>query len=147
MSNNFDFRFQFGASSPYIPLLQYLSPKNKSLEFPRQNMIIWAIAAFWYPIACKWLGGFSQSDLKSKARSAIYQLQQQIIYLVHTFNLEQELETHGIVATPDLSNQQNGGINSLSKVPQRTTSDIDTQAQSSINQSQDDDCLLENAFN
>jgi hypothetical protein len=147
MSNNFDFRFQFGASSPYIPLLQYLSPKNKSLEFPRQNMIIWAIAAFWYPVACKWLGGFSQSDLKSKARAAIYQLQQQIIYLAHTFNLEQELETHGIVANPILSNEQIGDINSLSKRAQQTTSNIDAQVASPVSQNQDNDSLLENAFN
>jgi hypothetical protein len=139
MSNNFDFRFQFGASSPYIPLLQYLSPKNKSLEFPRQNMIIWAIAAFWYPMACKWLGGFSQSDLKSKARAAIYQLQQQIIYLAHTFNLEQELETHGIIANTNLGEEQFSGIKSSTKMPQQTTSDV--------NQNRDDDCLLENAFN
>lgn len=139
MSNNFDFRFQFGASSPYIPLLQYLSPKNKSLEFPRQNMIIWAIAAFWYPIACKWLGGFSQSDLKSKARTAIYQLQQQIIYLAQTFNLEQELETHGIIANPNLGEEQFSGIKSSPKMPQQTTSDV--------NPNRDDDCLLENAFN
>lgn len=147
MSNNFDFRFQFGASSPYIPLLQYLSPKNKSLEFPRQNMIIWAIAAFWYPIACKWLGGFSQSDLKSKARAAIYQLQQQIIYLAHTFNLEQELETHGIVANLSLSNEQIGGINSSPRGEQRTTSNIDAQLASPVSQNQDNDSLLENAFN
>lgn len=139
MSNNFDFRFQFGASSPYIPLLQYLSPKNKSLEFPRQKMIIWAIAAFWYPIACKWLGGFSESDLKSKARAAIYQLQQQIIYLAHTFNLEQELETHGIVAPTSLSDEQLDGSNALLTVPQATTSEL--------NQCQDNDRILENAFN
>ncbi|MDZ8066929.1 MAG: hypothetical protein RMY64_15115 [Nostoc sp. DedQUE08] len=126
MPEQVDFRFQFSTSSPYLPLLKYLSPKNKTLEFPRQNMIIWAIAAFWHPIACRWLGGFSESDLKSKARISIYQLQQQIIYLAQTFNLEQELENHLIVATP--------------------TDKVDTHLGSSPTH-EDDDCLLENAFN
>ncbi|MBD2511444.1 hypothetical protein H6G91_30080 [Nostoc muscorum FACHB-395] len=89
-------------------------------------MIIWAIAAFWHPIACRWLGGFSESDLKSKARISIYQLQQQIIYLAQTFNLEQELESHLIVTNP--------------------ADKVDTHLSSSPTH-EDDDCLLENAFN
>lgn len=125
MSEQVDFRFQFSTSSPYLPLLKYLSPKNKTLEFPRQSMIIWAIAAFWHPIACRWLGVFSEADLKLKARTAIYQLQQQIIYLAQTFNLEQELETHGIIANP--------------------TDNLDAHL---ISSPQDDDHqTLENAFN
>lgn len=145
MSNRVDFRFQFSTKSPYILLIEYLSPKNKTLLFPRQNMIIWAVAAFWYPIACKWLGGFSESDLKSKARTAIYQLQQQIIYLAHTFNLEQELE-QGIAVATTLSKEQLDGINRLGAA-QPTTSDIDTQFPSSRSNNTDDDRLLENAFN
>ncbi|WP_341532232.1 hypothetical protein WKK05_40970 (plasmid) [Nostoc sp. UHCC 0302] len=139
MSNQVDFRFQFSTDSPYILLVKYLSPKNKALSFPRQNMIIWAIAAFWYPIACKWLGGFSESDLKSKARTAIYQLQQQIIYLAHTFNLEQELGQIGIVAPTTLNNNHIDGINPSLTVPLATTSEL--------HHSQNDDRLLDNAFN
>ncbi|WP_373524754.1 hypothetical protein [Nostoc sp.] len=147
MSNQVDFRFQFSTDSPYILLVKYLSPKNKTLSFPRQNMIIWAIAAFWYPIACKWLGGFSQSDLKSKARTAIYQLQQQIIYLAHTFNLEQELGTHGIVTNPTSTPEQFNGSNASPRTPQPTVSDIDTESLPSLSNNHDDDRLLENAFN
>lgn len=144
MSDQIDFRFQFSSSSPYLPLLKYLSPKNKAIEFPRQNMILWAIAAFWYPIACKWWGGFSESDLKSKARTAIYQLQQQIIYLAATFNLEPELETHSLAANPT-ANTSPVGVNSLSQLEQ-IQSDVSTHlADSHHNNS--DDCLLENAFN
>lgn len=88
--------------------------------------IFWAIAAFWHPIACRWLGVFSEADLKLKARTAIYQLQQQIIYLAQTFNLEQELETHGIVANP--------------------TNSLDAHLISSP-QDDDDDRTLKNAFN
>ncbi|MHC0068288.1 hypothetical protein ACWATR_36385, partial [Nostoc sp. UIC 10890] len=64
MPEQVDFRFQISVNSPYITLIKYLSPKNKFLEFPRQNMITWALAAFWYPLACKWSGGFSDADLK-----------------------------------------------------------------------------------
>lgn len=145
MSEQIDFRFQFSSSSPYLPLLKYLSPKNKKLEFPRQNMILWALVAFWYPVACKWWGGFSESDLKSKARTAIYQLQQQIIYLATTFNLETELETHTLVnhsiqsALPSL-------VNSRATLEQNQ-GDVDTHLSQLDSSNNDDDSLLENAFN
>ncbi|MBD2302245.1 hypothetical protein [Nostoc sp. FACHB-190] len=100
MPKQVDFRFQISEHSPYATLIKYLSPKNKLLEFPRHNMITWALAAFWHPLACKWSGRFSDADLKLKARTAIYQLQQQIIYLAHVFGLESELGNQEILTNP-----------------------------------------------
>lgn len=106
MPEQVDFRFQISVNSPYITLIKYLSPKNKFLEFPRQNMITWALAAFWYPLACKWSGGFTDADLKHKARTAIYQLQQQIIYLAQAFGLENELGNQGILSNSTQSHAE-----------------------------------------
>ena len=94
MPNQIDFRFQINNNSPYAAIAKYLSPTNKTLPFPRHNMIIWAITAFWHPMVCEWEGGLTESELKAKARESIYQLQQQITLLARTFNLEQEVGEH-----------------------------------------------------
>jgi len=100
---DFHFRYQPGSESPYALLLKYLQPKKKSskrgkglpaetldesAELPKERMILWALSAFWYPSACKKLGRYSDVDLKQKARNAIYQLLQQIYYLIQLFELD-----------------------------------------------------------
>jgi hypothetical protein len=100
---DFHFRYQPLSESPYALLLKYLQPRKKdskrskglatedldeSAEFPRERMILWALSAFWYPSACKALGGFSQTELRQKARNAIYQLLQQVYYLIQLFDLD-----------------------------------------------------------
>lgn len=97
---DFEFRFQADANSFYIPLLRYLQKRSKSdrrknrAEFSREQMILWALSAFWYPLACKWLGGFTDEELKQFALNAIYELQKQINYLQQVFGLDlQEVAT------------------------------------------------------
>ena len=100
---DFHFRYQPGNSSPYALLLKYLQPKRKGSkrnrvrladntneqgEFATEQMILWALSAFWYPSACKALGEFNQAVLRQKAKNAIYQLLQQIYYLIQQFDLD-----------------------------------------------------------
>lgn len=51
-------------------------------------MVLWALFAFWHPLACKALGSFNETQLKQKARNAIYQLLQHINYLIEIFDLD-----------------------------------------------------------
>lgn len=105
MSNLIDFRirYQVGESSPHATLFKYL--RSKDTEFSMRQMVVWALSAFWYPLACKWSGLFSENHLKAIARHAIYELQQQISYLARTFGLEQEIAapgaSYGLEASPD----------------------------------------------
>ena len=91
---DFEFRYQADATSFYVPLLKYLQKrsrrdsKTKKTEFSREQMILWALSAFWYPLACKWLGGFTEAELKQLARNAVYELQKQINYLSQVFGLD-----------------------------------------------------------
>ena len=100
---DFHFRYQPGNESPYALLLKYLQPKRKVRkrnrvklldntdeqgEFATEQMILWALSAFWYPSACKALGEFNQAVLRQKAKNAIYQLLQQIYYLIQQFDLD-----------------------------------------------------------
>lgn len=99
---DFQFRYQPGSTSPYALLLRYLQPKKRrdkqsntlllddSAEFPKEQMILWALSAFWYPLACKALGNLTEAELKQKARNAIYHLLQQINYLIQVFGLDSE---------------------------------------------------------
>lgn len=147
MPEQVDFRFQISVNSPYITLIKYLSPKNKVLEFPRQNMITWALAAFWYPLACKWSGGFSDADLKLKARTAIYQLQQQIIYLAQAFGLENELGNQGMLGN---STQSDADLDPNVDVstPKSVPTYIKTNGEQNLTSvmSLENDELLEEAF-
>lgn len=124
---DFHFRYQPASESPYALLLKYLQPKKASKrskglpiedtdvgEFPRERMILWALSAFWYPCACKSLGKFSNAEIKQKARNAIYQLLQQIYYLIQMFELDPSEFAFPMSA---------GGLNSGSKVSARVTSD------------------------
>ncbi len=91
MSNLIDFRirYQVGERSPHATLFKYL--RSKDTEFSMRQMVVWALSAFWYPLACKWSGLVPETHLKAIARHAIYELQQQISYLARTFGLEQEI--------------------------------------------------------
>jgi|GEM_PF-3527505 len=148
MSEQLDFRFQVSLKSPYATLIKYLSPKNKFLEFPRQNMIIWALAAFWYPLACKWVGGFSDAELKLKARTAIYQLQQQIIYLAQAFGLENELGTQGIWGHPSSANPGiDSDVDASTSISVSTPISGENHTHLASLMNRENDELLEEAFN
>lgn len=149
MANQVDFRFQMSTSSPYVLLIKYLSPKNKKTEFPRQNMIVWALAAFWHPIACKWSGSFTDAQLKQKARASIYQLQQQIVYLAHAFGLEKELGTGAITLAHTSANPSNfdTDIEDASAPAPMAVDKSSYSNDSEVNlMSHSDDELLEEAF-
>ncbi len=94
---DFHFRYQAGNESLYALLLRYLQAKkhgNRKVlaedlaEFPKEQMVLWALFAFWHPLACKALGSFNEVQLKQKARNAIYQLLQHINYLIEIFDLD-----------------------------------------------------------
>lgn len=114
---DFEFRYQADVNSFYVPLLRYLQKRNrkygkaKNTEFSREQMILWALSAFWYPLACKWLGGFTETELKQKARNAIYELQKQINYLGQVFGLDlQEFSTTVTVAAVAKSDEQTTSV-------------------------------------
>lgn len=83
---DFRFRYQVAATSIHATLLKYL--QSKHTEFPREQMILWSLSAFWYPLACRWQWDLKEAELKQKARNAIYQLQQQINYLAQIAGLD-----------------------------------------------------------
>ena len=94
---DFHFRYQAGNESLYALLLRYLQAKKHGsrklvvedlAEFPKEQMVLWALFAFWHPLACKALGSFNEIQLKQKARNAIYQLLQHINYLIEIFDLD-----------------------------------------------------------
>lgn len=94
---DFHFRYQAGNESLYALLLRYLQAKKHGsrkllaedlAEFPKEQMVLWALFAFWHPLACKALGSFNEAQLKQKARNAIYQLLQHINYLIEIFDLD-----------------------------------------------------------
>lgn len=105
MSNQIDFRlrYQVREDTPLGKLFNYL--KSKDTEFSPRQMVLSALNAFWYPLACKWSGSFEEDRLQSIARHAIYELQQQIKYLARAFGLEQELvdleALYGIENSPE----------------------------------------------
>lgn len=147
MREQVDFRFQISANSPYVTLIKYLNTKNKFLEFPRHNMIIWALAAFWHPLACKWVGGFSDAELKLKARTAIYQLQQQIIYLAQAFGLENELGTQGILSNPFSADANLApDVDASTSIPVTSHVKNDNERNLTSLMSRENDELLEEAF-
>lgn len=91
MPNHIDFRirYQVGEGTPHGTLFKYL--RSKETEFSLRQMVMWSLSAFWYPLACKWLGKYSDDQLQVIALNAIYELQKQISYLTRTFGLEQEV--------------------------------------------------------
>ncbi len=103
---DFRFRCQVGINSLHATLLQYL--QSKQTEFPREQMILWSLSAFWHPLACKWLGKFNEAELKQKATNAIYELQKQINYLVEIFGLETQ-----DFAFPVTGYERNGSSNQM----------------------------------
>ena len=91
MPNRIDYRFRavFRADSQEAILVKYLRDKNS--EFSEKDMILWATAAYWLPLALKQQGSYSAQQLKQSARTSIYKLRQHINYLVQTFGIEAEV--------------------------------------------------------
>ncbi len=121
---DFEFRYQADATSFYVPLLRYLQKrsrrdsKTKKPEFSREQMILWALSAFWYPLACKWLGGFTEAELKQLARNAVYELQKQINYLSQVFGLDlQEVYPTTVMDANSSSNRQQALDDSCPTLP------------------------------
>jgi hypothetical protein len=174
---DFHFRYQPGSESPYALLLKYLQPKKKSskrgkelpaesldesVELPRERMILWALSAFWYPSACKKLGRYSDVDLKQKARNAIYQLLQQVYYLIQMFELDpsefvfpispgglnNQLKVDDRAATSGISNEK---VTTAISTSSSTTSESKTQESlepptTLVSIRSEDDIALDEAF-
>ncbi len=92
MSKRIDYRFRalIPVGSADEALVKYL--RSKDLEVSEKNMVLWAAAAYWLPLAFQKSGCYSAGQLKQSARTAIYKLRQHIIFLAQTFGLENELE-------------------------------------------------------
>ncbi len=112
---DFRFRYQVAVNSLHATLLKYL--QSKDTEFAREQMIVWSLSAFWHPLACRWIGSFTEAELKVKARNAIYQLQQQINYLAQNFGLDPQ-ELGSVVAHAQL----NGSVKKLATADPPVTS-------------------------
>lgn len=137
MYEQIDFRFRYQVaihSSIYGILLKYL--QSKETDFPLQQMVLWSLSAFWHPLAYKWAGKSSETELKQKARNSIHQLQQQINYLAQTFNLDpKDLVDSSVKFSPNVT----------SIIPS-TNSNNATVPSLDVVQSEDDE-LLNQAFN
>lgn len=93
MGKRIDYRFRalISVGSTDEILVKYL--RSKDLELSEKNMVLWATAAYWLPLALQKNGCSSNGQLKQSARTAIYKLRQHINFLAQTFGLENELET------------------------------------------------------
>lgn len=96
MGKRIDYRFRalIPVGSMDEILVKYL--RSKDLELSEKNLVLWAVAAYWLPLALQKDGCCSNAQLKQSARTAIYKLRQHINFLAHTFGLEAELETTAI---------------------------------------------------
>lgn len=97
MPNQIELRYQVNTHSSDAMLLEYI--KAKGTEFKKDQKILWALSAFWSPLACRWSKQYSEAELRDIAHNAIYELQKQIDYLSRAFGIEQEL------GAPSLSNK------------------------------------------
>jgi len=98
MGKRIDYRFRalISVGSTDEILVKYL--RSKDLELSEKNMVLWAAAAYWLPLALEKSGCYSTHQLKQSARTAIYKLRQHINFLAQTFGLEGEIEVTGIGA-------------------------------------------------
>ncbi|PSB30606.1 hypothetical protein [Chlorogloea sp. CCALA 695] len=166
---DFHFRYQAGNESLYALLLRYLQAKKHGsrkllaedlAEFPKEQMVLWALFAFWHPLACKALGSFNETQLKQKARNAIYQLLQHINYLIEIFDLDpQEFMLQVPGQQPNGKTTQGHFPSSKSVEPIRATSSSVTTGELPIGgpnemladapelTRNEDDQLLEEVFN
>lgn len=92
MGKRIDYRFRalISVGSTDEILVKYL--RSKDLELSEKNMVLWAAAAYWLPLALQ-KHGCSNGQLKQNARTAIYKLRQHINFLAQTFGLENEFES------------------------------------------------------
>ena len=106
MGKRIDYRFRalISVGSTDEVLVKYL--RSKDLELSEKNMVLWAAAAYWLPLALQKNGCSSNGQLKQSARTAIYKLRQHINFLAQTFGLENELETNMIGAISSSAEQE-----------------------------------------
>ena len=105
MPSRIDYRFRavVSADSQEAILVKYLRDKNS--EFSEKDMILWATAAYWLPLALKQQGSYSASLLKQSARTSIYKLRQHINYLAQTFGLESEVSAMSMSSASPQANR------------------------------------------
>ncbi len=169
---DFHFRYQAGNESLYALLLRYLQAKKHGgrklvvedlAEFPKEQMVLWALFAFWHPLACKALGSFNENQLKQKARNAIYQLLQHINYLIEIFDLDpQEFmlqvpgQQHSVKTPLHQASSSNSGETNQALIPTISSGTAQELATTETNEisatapdltRREDDALLEEAFN
>lgn len=138
---DYQFRYQVSSSSPDAPLLQYL--RSKQTAFRPRQMVLWALSAFWSPLAYQWSESYTEEQQKAIARNAIYELHKQISYLARTFGLEHELGAPPVVYVPSNQGQTSppvaaNGSNGVSNASTGSTEQLHRS---------DDDDLLDQMFN
>lgn len=85
--------------------------------------------------------------MKLKARTAIYQLQQQIIYLAQAFGLENELGTQGILSNPFSADADLApDVDASTSISVKTHVKNDNERNLTSLMSRENDELLEEAF-
>ena len=85
-------RFQTQENQRYAPLVEYLNDSNEDLPYPKTEMFLQAIAAFWYPFALQWRGR-SEEEIKTAVIFAIKSLELHIALLKDHFKIVQSSET------------------------------------------------------
>jgi len=85
-------RFQTQENQRYAPLVEYLNDSNEDLPYPKTEMLLQAIAAFWYPFALQWRGR-SEEEIKTAVIFAIKSLELHIALLKDHFKIVQSSET------------------------------------------------------
>lgn len=113
MGKRIDYRFRalISVGSTDEILVKYL--RSKDLELSEKNMVLWAAAAYWLPLALQKNGCCSNGQLKQSARTAIYKLRQHINFLAQTFGLENELEVSMIGAISSLAELETTAIGEM----------------------------------
>lgn len=95
MPSRIDYRFRamVNADSQDGALVRYL--RSRDSEFSEKDMVLWATAAYWLPLALREQKNCSTQQLKQSARTSIYKLRQHINYLAQVFGLEGEVTEIG----------------------------------------------------
>lgn len=91
MTINYSFRCQIRQDdAPIGILLRYLLNDDLHPSASHRDLVLQAFRSFWIPFAYQAFG-YDATVCQQHARSAVYQLQQHILYIQSHFGLEMEL--------------------------------------------------------
>lgn len=102
-TKKFDYRvrIQVAAESPDGILLDCIK-NERHQSYSHKEMLLWALRAYWMPIAYQLQreqgeSSLTDAQMKRIAQDAIHQLRQQITYLQSTFGIDQSSSPEGSV--------------------------------------------------